>query len=92
MKLLKFEASWCHNCKHLEIPLKEMAAVYEIPLVKIDIDEDPETALKYSIRSLPTTILLGDNEEVLGTFTGVRTSTDIEKWLRQASVVQQVMP
>lgn len=58
MKLLKFQASWCGPCKMLAKTLESMEVPYEI--TEIDIDEIPETAMKYSVRSIPTLIIVDE--------------------------------
>lgn len=58
MKLLKFQASWCGPCKMLAKTLESMEVPYEIN--EIDIDETPEKAMKYSVRSIPTLIIVDE--------------------------------
>lgn len=60
MKILKFQASWCGPCKALSMTLNGMEVPYE--LVEIDIDDNPEKAMKYSVRSIPTLIITDENE------------------------------
>lgn len=60
MKLLKFQASWCGPCKALSMTLSGMDIPFD--LVEIDIDENPEKAMKYNVRSIPTLIIADDNE------------------------------
>jgi thioredoxin 1 len=61
MELLKFEAPWCSPCKQQDDILEEFDAV---PITHIDVDEDHETANEYSVRGIPTMILLDDGEPV----------------------------
>ena len=60
-KLLYFSAKWCGPCKMLGPKMEELAK--EIPVEKIDVDEDSETATKYGIQSIPTVIVVVDGEE-----------------------------
>lgn len=67
-KLLKFSASWCHPCAELAKQLSITQLPY--PLESYDTDTvDSEIIKKYNIRSLPTLILL-ENDEVIWRNTG----------------------
>lgn len=80
MKLLQFKASWCGPCKMQTKKFEENPV--DVELETIDIDEDDkDLATKYSIRSIPTMILLSDNEEILNRWTGVTKSSIINGFI-----------
>lgn len=57
--LVDFWASWCGPCQ-MQMPiLAEVAKDYEgkVKIAKLNVDENPQTAAKYSIMSIPTLIL-----------------------------------
>jgi len=64
MKTAKyFSATWCGPCKVFKPIMEELASEgYNIEF--IDGDESPELANKYNIRSVPTTVIEVDGEEV----------------------------
>lgn len=70
MKLLKFYGSYCNPCKKLTSDLEQVKLAIEIE--SYNVEEDLDITDDYKIRSVPTTILLDDNnKEVkrwLGTF------------------------
>jgi thioredoxin 1 len=71
MKLLKFSAAWCQPCKQLDKVLKEALPEYpEVELVDMPIEKNQETVMYYNIRSVPTMIMLDDNDQVLRTSVG----------------------
>ena len=79
MKLLQFKASWCNPCKQQTKEFEKNPV--DVKLVPIDIDEDDkDLATKYSIRSIPTMILLSDNEE-LNRWTGITKSSIINEFI-----------
>ena len=60
--LVDFWAEWCGPCKMIAPLLETIATDYEdrLRVVKLNIDENPQTAPKYNIRSIPTLLLFKD--------------------------------
>ncbi|MFM9445194.1 thioredoxin [Streptomyces acidiscabies] len=54
--LVDFWAEWCGPCRQIAPSLEAIAAEYgeKIEIVKLNIDENQETALKYGVMSIPT--------------------------------------
>ena len=60
--LLDFWAEWCGPCKVIAPILEVIADEYKnrLQVVKLNIDENPQTPPKYNIRSIPTLLLFRD--------------------------------
>ena len=82
MKLLQFKAVWCNPCKMQTKELKENPVDTE--LVPIDVDEDEEgLTTQYSVRSIPTMILIGYKDEVINRWTGFTKSSTINEFIHK---------
>ena len=62
--LLDFWAEWCGPCKMIAPILDEAANEYEdrVSIVKLNIDENPNTPQKFGIRSIPTLMIFKGGE------------------------------
>jgi thioredoxin 1 len=60
--LIDFWAEWCGPCKMIAPLLDEMAVEYadRMAVMKLNIDENPNIAQKFGIRSIPTLMLFKD--------------------------------
>ena len=64
--LVDFWAAWCGPCQMLAPVLKDIADEYEGRAVvgKVNVDEEPSLAAKFSIASIPTMILFKNGQIV----------------------------
>jgi len=69
--LVDFWAEWCGPCRMIAPLIEEIAKDYQgkLKVAKLNVDEEREIALKYSIRSIPTLILFKEGkpaEQIIG--------------------------
>lgn len=56
-----FTAAWCGPCRQLGPVMNEVAN--EVPVRKVDIDNEPTLAQQYGVRSVPTIMLVENGNE-----------------------------
>ncbi|MEM7017382.1 MAG: thioredoxin TrxA [Pseudomonadota bacterium] len=62
--LVDYWAEWCQPCKMISPVLEEITEEYgdKLKIVKLNIDENPDTPPKYGIRGIPTLMLFKDGD------------------------------
>lgn len=63
--LVDFWADWCRPCHIIEPHVKAIATEYDgkLKVAKLNIDEEPKTAMQYGVMSIPTLLLFVDGVE-----------------------------
>jgi len=82
-KLLKFWAPWCVPCTAMKPTVEAAVDGIDIELVDVNVDEDPDSAREYKVRSIPTLILV-KGEEVVDRLTGRASLAQVRALLSQA--------
>ena len=62
--LVDFWAEWCGPCRMVGPILEEVAAEHDtISIAKLNVDENPQSAMQYDVMSIPTLIVFQDGVE-----------------------------
>jgi len=73
-KILYFSAAWCGPCKTLGPIMESLSG--QINYEKIDVDKNQNLSIKYSVRNIPTLVLVKDGE-MQGRLVGLQTKEQI---------------
>ncbi len=75
-------APWCGPCQSLSPIIDELATDYAngVKVVKLNVDENPETASQYGIRSIPTLLFFREGK-LVERLVGAHPKQEIEKHL-----------
>jgi thioredoxin 1 len=73
-KLYYYSANWCQPCQTLSPIMDQIAS--QIPITKINIDYEAELATRANVRSVPTVILV-ENEQEVRRFVGAKSYQDV---------------
>jgi len=82
--LVDLWATWCGPCRMVSPALEQLAREHagQIKLVKVDVDAAPRTAERFTVRAVPT-LLVMDRGEVLARQSGAAPVPQLRTWLDQ---------
>jgi len=80
--LVDFWAEWCGPCKMIGPFLEELATDLSgrITVAKVNIDENPQTPMKYGVRGIPTLLIFKDGQ-VAATKIGALPKGKLYEWV-----------
>ena len=83
--VVDFWAEWCGPCRMIGPALEEIAGSLgdRVKIVKLNVDENPKTAEKYGIMSIPT-LMLFKNGELASRQIGAAPKQKLEQWITSA--------
>jgi thioredoxin 1 len=83
--VVDFWAEWCGPCRMIAPALEEIAGALgeKVKIVKLNVDENPATAAKYNIQSIPTLMIFKDGN-MSSRQIGAAPKQKLEQWITSA--------
>ena len=83
--LVDFWAEWCAPCRKIDVLLIDIGDELgdKIEIVKMNIDENPNTALKYGVMGLPTLTIFKDGQPVQS-LSGAKPRSDLVRFIESS--------
>ena len=83
--VVDFWAEWCGPCKMIAPSLEEISKSLDgkVKIVKLNVDENPNTAAKFGIMSIPTLMLFKDGQ-LASRQVGAAPKAKLEQWIPAA--------
>jgi thioredoxin 1 len=83
--VVDFWAEWCGPCRMIGPALEEIAGKLDgkVKIVKLNVDENPQTAQKYNIMSIPT-LMLFKRGQLASSQVGAAPKAKLEQWITAA--------
>ena len=64
MEIIVFTADWCGPCKKLKPILDNLESKMNLKVFRIDVEKEDEAVENYTIRNIPTIVIVKDGKEV----------------------------
>ncbi|WP_152046629.1 thioredoxin [Aureimonas psammosilenae] len=82
--VVDFWAEWCGPCKMIAPSLEEISnEMADVRIAKVNIDENPDLAAQFGVRSIPT-LMLFKNGEHADTMVGAAAKSKLLDWIKHA--------
>jgi thioredoxin 1 len=80
--VVDFWAEWCGPCRSIAPALEEIAGSLngKVKIVKLNVDENPQTATKYGVMSIPT-LMIFKNGQMASRQVGAAPRQKLEAWI-----------
>ena len=84
--VVDFWAEWCGPCRMIGPALEEISEELQgrVRIVKLNVDENPATAAKFGVRSIPTLMIFKDGQ-LAAQKVGAASKGDLSRWIQASA-------
>ena len=83
--VVDFWAEWCGPCKMIAPSLEEISSEMDnVRIAKVNIDENPDIAAQFGVRSIPT-LMIFKNGEHADTMVGAQSKSKLVDWINKGA-------
>jgi len=84
--VVDFWAEWCGPCRMIGPALEEISEEMQgrVKVVKLNVDENPATAAKFGVRSIPTLMIFKDGQ-LAAQKVGAASKGDLARWIEASA-------
>ena len=81
--VIKMSAPWCIPCQQLKPIFDEVIQeISDIKIVEIDVEEHPDIASNYKVKSIPTIIIVDEDETIISMKSGFMNKNELERFIK----------
>jgi len=81
--VIKMGASWCRPCLQLKpIFYEAIQEIDDIKVVEVDVDTCPDIASNYKVKSIPTIIIVDEDETIISMKSGFMNKNELERFIK----------
>lgn len=81
--VIKFSMQFCQPCKQLKPIFDDVVKdIPDIKVVEIDVEEHPDIASNYKVKSIPTIIIVDEDETIISMKSGFMNKNELERFIK----------